>query len=85
MNRAPQTDPFYAFHYLNAYDESETGDILIDLSVYPDTSVINMLYIENMRNPRPDSKAWMGRERRFRLPNPLAQSVSFHYLLLPTS
>ncbi|KZT63168.1 hypothetical protein DAEQUDRAFT_770851 [Daedalea quercina L-15889] len=71
-----KTDPFYCFHYLNAYDDPESGDVLVDLSVYPDTSVIDMLYLDKMRNPDPESKAWMGRARRFRLSNPAKQSMA---------
>ncbi|TFY63350.1 hypothetical protein EVJ58_g3311 [Rhodofomes roseus] len=64
-----QTDPFFAFHYVNAYDDPETGDVVIDLSVYPNTGVLDMLYLDKMRDTR-DSKPWMGRARRFRLSDP---------------
>ncbi|KAH9911044.1 carotenoid oxygenase [Fomitopsis serialis] len=65
-----KTDPFFAFHYLNAYDDPETGDVVIDLSVYPNTGVLDMLYLDKMRNLSPNSKPWMGRAQRFRLFDP---------------
>ncbi|KZT63483.1 hypothetical protein DAEQUDRAFT_770558 [Daedalea quercina L-15889] len=70
-----KTDPFFAFHYLNAYDDPETGDVVIDLSVYPDTTVIDMLYLDKLRKPRLERVPWMGRVRRFRLSDPTKASA----------
>lgn len=71
-----QTDAFYAFHYANAFDDPDTGDVVIDLSVYPDTSVIDKLYLDTLRIPGILEKPWMGQARRYRLPDPTRANVS---------
>lgn len=40
------------------------------MSVYPDNKVINLLYLEHLRNFNEDTHMLMGRARRFRLQNP---------------
>ncbi|KAL1915497.1 uncharacterized protein VTP21DRAFT_6621 [Calcarisporiella thermophila] len=44
-----ETDPYYAFHTINAFDEGE--DIVLDIACYKDHTVIGDYYIENLRNP----------------------------------
>ena len=70
-----QTGAFYAFHYMNAFDDPDTGDVVIDISVYPDTSVIDRLYLDTLRNPAKVEKPWMGRARRYRLSDPSKATV----------
>ncbi|KAF7798314.1 hypothetical protein EIP86_009535 [Pleurotus ostreatoroseus] len=65
-----KTPPFFCFHHLNAFDDPKTGDIVIDMSVYPDNKVINLLYLEQLRNLNETTHMLMGRARRFRLQNP---------------
>ena len=55
---------------MNAFDDPKTGDIVIDMSVYPDNKVINLLYLEQLRNLNETTHMLMGRARRFRLQNP---------------
>ncbi|MBA2505146.1 MAG: carotenoid oxygenase family protein [Thermoleophilaceae bacterium] len=42
------TDPFFAFHHLNAY-ENDDGTIVADIQTYPDPSVVEQLYLDNVR------------------------------------
>ena len=70
-----QTDAFYAFHYVNAFDDPDTGDVVIDISVYPDTSVIGKLYLDKLRSTSEAGEPWMGRARRYRLPDPSKVAV----------
>ena len=41
------TDPFFAFHHANAYEEA--GKVIIDVSGYPDTSILDAFYMCNLR------------------------------------
>ncbi|KAK7047176.1 hypothetical protein VNI00_006842 [Paramarasmius palmivorus] len=62
-----QSPPFFCFHQINAFDDPKTDDIVIDMSVYEDNSVIDLMYVDKLRNPTPESLFKMGRARRFRL------------------
>lgn len=45
-------DPFFAFHVINAYEQTDDNgeDVLVvDVSAYPDASVIDDLYLHNLR------------------------------------
>lgn len=41
-------DPFFAFHYVNAFEQD--GNLVIDASSYPDTSIIEGFYLDNLRS-----------------------------------
>lgn len=41
---------FFVFHTANAFEETETGDILIDACVYENVNVIHDLYLKNIRD-----------------------------------
>jgi beta,beta-carotene 9',10'-dioxygenase len=70
------TDPFFAFHHLNAY-EDEDGMIVADLQTYPDASIVESLYLDELRSgagiPQPEI-------RRFRI-DPRAGSVDHRRLV----
>ena len=42
-----RTDPFFAFHHLNAYDEGD--DLVLDIATYADSSLVDALYLDNLR------------------------------------
>ncbi|KAF9261005.1 carotenoid oxygenase [Marasmius fiardii PR-910] len=63
-----ETPPFFCFHHLNAFDDPQKDDIIIDMSVYDDNSVIDRLYLDKLRHLSADNPMLMGRARRFRLP-----------------
>ena len=58
------TDPFFVFHHVNAYEADRS--IVLDLIAYPDASVIDALYLENLRSASPALPT--GELRRYRLP-----------------
>ncbi|EEB96050.1 hypothetical protein MPER_04882 [Moniliophthora perniciosa FA553] len=62
-----ETPPFFCFHQLNAYDDPANDDIIMDMSVYDDNSVIDRLYLDKLRNLTAENPMLMGRARRFRL------------------
>lgn len=40
------TEPFFAFHHVNAYDDGE--DVVVDLCAYPDSRIIQDLYLDRI-------------------------------------
>ena len=71
------TDPFFAFHHINAFEDGERGEIVIDMSTYPDPSVIESLYLDQLRSgggiPR-------GEVRRVRI-RPAEQAIEWERML----
>ncbi len=43
-----ETDPFFAFHHLNAYEDDD-GTIVADIQTYPDASLLEQLYLDRLR------------------------------------
>ena len=46
--RTYKTDAFFCFHHVNAFEEGD--DVVFDLVGYPDSSVIDKLYLEPLRS-----------------------------------
>ena len=44
------TDPCFSFHHVNAYEDPDRGEIVIDMVVYPDASLISDLYLDRLRS-----------------------------------
>ncbi|CCM00316.1 uncharacterized protein FIBRA_02346 [Fibroporia radiculosa] len=65
-----KTPPFYCFHHLNAFDDPATGDVIIDMSIYPDNSIIQLTYLSTLRDLTAHNTPILGIARRFRLPSP---------------
>ena len=42
-----QLETFFAFHHANAYEEA--GDVIVDVCGYPDTTILDALYMKNLR------------------------------------
>jgi beta,beta-carotene 9',10'-dioxygenase len=59
-----ETDPFFCFHQVNAYEEN--GEIVLDVVAYKDAKVVDELYLDRIRTETPATRA--GVLRRFRLP-----------------
>lgn len=70
------TDAFFAFHHLNAYEDTD-GTVVADLQCYADVSVVDALYLDAVRggSALPDVRL-----RRFRL-DPAAGTVTSEPLL----
>jgi carotenoid cleavage dioxygenase-like enzyme len=58
-----ETDACFAFHHVNAYDEGD-DDVVVDLCAYPNSQIVEDLYLERLRAGKPASRAHL---RRFRL------------------
>jgi torulene dioxygenase len=69
-----QTPPFFCFHQINAFDDPAKDDIIIDMSVYEDHSIIQHIYLDKLRTLSADNTMHMGRLRRFCLPSVTSSS-----------
>jgi len=62
-----RTDAFFAFHHVNAFETD--GEIVVDIQVYPDASIIGRLYLDEFRSSNPRFPEFGESElRRYRLP-----------------
>ncbi len=57
------TDPFFAFHHVNAYEEVD-GTVVADICAFEDAQIIEDFYLDRLRNGKGISKAEL---RRFRI------------------
>jgi carotenoid cleavage dioxygenase-like enzyme len=58
------TDPFFAFHHVNAFEAD--GEIVLDIVAYPDTEIVQHLYLDELRD-EPDLLAGELQRLRFDL------------------
>jgi carotenoid cleavage dioxygenase-like enzyme len=70
-----RTDPCFAFHHINAYEDGD--ELIVDASVYPDPTIVEDLYLNRVRATGPRTPAEV---RRFRL-RPAAGTVTSERLL----
>jgi carotenoid cleavage dioxygenase-like enzyme len=59
------TEPFFAFHHVNAFERD--GEVVMDISAYEDTSIIDELYLDNLRGEDAGVSV-ESRLRRYRIP-----------------
>jgi beta,beta-carotene 9',10'-dioxygenase len=57
-----ETDPFFCFHHVNAYEEN--GAVVVDACTYKDAQIVEDLYLDRLREGKPADRAEM---RRFRI------------------
>lgn len=72
------SDPFYAFHTINAYETPSATqgqtDIIADVTAYPNLDIIKRYYIDNLMSSNESAikyaqdSSWRPQMRRFRLP-----------------
>lgn len=70
------TDPFFAFHHLNAYEEAD-GTIVADIQTYPDASIVEQFYLDHVRR---EVDLPVAELRRFRI-NPGAGTIEHERML----
>jgi beta,beta-carotene 9',10'-dioxygenase len=57
-----ETDPFFCFHHVNAYEEN--GAVIVDACTFRNAQIIEDLYLDRLRDGKPADRAEM---RRFRI------------------
>ena len=60
-----QVDPFFTFHHVNAYEAE--GEIIVDLLGYDDATLVQDLYLKNLRGEA-GGRITPGQFRRYHLP-----------------
>jgi len=58
-----ETDPFFSFHHVNAWEEGE--ELVMDINAYDDASIVNHYYLRELE--KPDIKLPIGTIRRYRM------------------
>ncbi len=56
-----QTDPCFAFHHVNAYEDGD--DVVVDLCITPDAGIVQDLYLDRLRAGKPVTPATLTRFR----------------------
>lgn len=59
-----ETDPYFAFHHINAFERDD--EIILDIPAYPDDSIVWNLFLHNVRDA--DSFHSENEFRRYRIP-----------------
>ena len=49
LQGAYETDPFFCFHHINAFEQD--GSLVLDLAAYDDADIISALYLDRVRDP----------------------------------
>lgn len=60
--RTARSEPFFAFHHANAFERD--NEVVVDIVVFPDASIIDQLYLDRLRSGAPVAT---GQLKRFRL------------------
>jgi beta,beta-carotene 9',10'-dioxygenase len=61
------TDPFFAFHHVNAF-ESSSNEIILDIIAYNDSSIIRSLYLDVLRGDSHGTVSPSAELRRYHIP-----------------
>lgn len=72
-----QSESFFAFHHVNSF-ETENNDIVVDIVVYPDSTIVRSLYLDVLRGDIPGSIP-ASQLRRYYI-SPRSSSVEFEVL-----
>jgi beta,beta-carotene 9',10'-dioxygenase len=64
LARVYETDPFFCFHHVNAFETPD--ELTLDLTFYPDPGIVRDLYLDRLRDET--SSFSLGEVRRYHLP-----------------
>jgi beta,beta-carotene 9',10'-dioxygenase len=64
LRASVEAEPFFTFHQVNAFEED--GELVVDLVAFDDPSIIDALYLDNLRGERRPGP--VSTLRRYRLP-----------------
>ncbi|MCL4870213.1 MAG: carotenoid oxygenase family protein [Anaerolineae bacterium] len=59
-----KTDPFFAFHHVNAFEQGD--ELIFDIVAYPDADILKAYYLRRLEQPQMEIP--FGKLRRYRLP-----------------
>ncbi|MCS7001840.1 MAG: carotenoid oxygenase family protein [Dehalococcoidia bacterium] len=60
-----ETDPFFCFHHINAFEEG--GELFVDLVAYDDATIVTAFLLDNVEAGR-EPRVYPKQTRRYRLP-----------------
>jgi carotenoid cleavage dioxygenase-like enzyme len=60
-----QAEAFFAFHHINAFEHN--GEVIVDVAAYPDTTIIDRLFLNRLSQPDGGGVPW-GEFRRYHVP-----------------
>lgn len=61
--KSARSSPYFGFHHVNAFERD--GEVVADIVTYPDTGIIDLLYLDCLRSDLPLSA--LGKLTRFRI------------------
>jgi beta,beta-carotene 9',10'-dioxygenase len=70
-----KTDPFFAFHHVNAFEKGD--ELIVDIDAYTDSSIIQYFYLDKLTMP--NSGLAFGKLRRYRI-DMKAKRISYETL-----
>lgn len=74
-----RTDAFFTFHHINAFERD--GELIVDLSAYPTPTIINDLYLEQLRGNKQKADSTSESElRRYHIPLDASTPVTYEVL-----
>jgi beta,beta-carotene 9',10'-dioxygenase len=73
------TDPFFAFHHVNAF-ESSSNEIILDIVAYNDSSIIRSLYLDILKGDSHGKVSPPGKLRRYHIPLQTNKEVYYEIL-----
>lgn len=60
------TIPYFAFHHVNAYEDTDNNRIIMDVVCYPDNEIIKKFYLAHMRGQDPTGEEFRAPGSHFR-------------------
>lgn len=78
-------DSLFVFHHANSYEED--GELIMDMSAYPDHSIVSQFYMKNVQNNFKEKQINFANLIRFRVPLSIVHSTDpepYRFPLIPS-